>query len=191
MKKEELIKKLEELDYPAIEVAGHRRRLKMALLSSGFFRKQRVVKFFPISNYGIELSRSRRILIPLGILIMVALGVIWRAGLSQENPARVLTTTSSPTTATGEGLAVATPFLRIIEPMDNATINASLVSIHGKTEPGATVSINDGITIADAQGDFSFDVSLDDGINVINITVSNTSGGQATTTIVANSKEGA
>jgi len=41
MKEEELIKRLESVKPPAIELEGHRRRLKMALLATGYPQKQR------------------------------------------------------------------------------------------------------------------------------------------------------
>ena len=40
MKQEELIKKLENVDLPEIEVQSHRRRLRMALLQSQYFEEQ-------------------------------------------------------------------------------------------------------------------------------------------------------
>ncbi len=40
MKEEELIKKLESVDIPSIELESHRSRLRMALLSSDYFKKK-------------------------------------------------------------------------------------------------------------------------------------------------------
>ncbi|MBM3142064.1 MAG: hypothetical protein FJ005_03305 [Chloroflexi bacterium] len=40
MKKEELIKKLEKVELPDIELQSHRRRLRMTLLSAGYLQKQ-------------------------------------------------------------------------------------------------------------------------------------------------------
>lgn len=52
MNKDDLIKKLENLDLPEIELPSHQRRLKMALLNSGYFKKQTTMsllkKFAPI-----------------------------------------------------------------------------------------------------------------------------------------------
>ena len=44
MKKEDLIKKLENIDLPEIELQSHRRRLRMALLNSGYFKKKTIMK---------------------------------------------------------------------------------------------------------------------------------------------------
>jgi uncharacterized secreted protein with C-terminal beta-propeller domain len=43
MKHDDLIKKLENLETPEIELSGHKRALKMALLSSGRFRKRTIM----------------------------------------------------------------------------------------------------------------------------------------------------
>ncbi|MCD6233182.1 hypothetical protein J7J81_02265, partial [bacterium] len=43
MKKEDLIKKLENIKTPDIEIQSHKQRLKMALLSSGYFKKKPIM----------------------------------------------------------------------------------------------------------------------------------------------------
>ncbi|MCX6813063.1 MAG: hypothetical protein NTV77_01040 [Candidatus Azambacteria bacterium] len=52
MNKDDLIKKLENLDLPEVELPSHQRRLKMALLNSGYFKKQTTMstlkKFAPL-----------------------------------------------------------------------------------------------------------------------------------------------
>jgi hypothetical protein len=45
MKEEELVRKLEKVELPQIELAGHRSRLKLALLESDYLRKGREVTF--------------------------------------------------------------------------------------------------------------------------------------------------
>ncbi len=42
MKEEELIKKLEKVELPEIELQSHQRRLRMALLNAGYLQRQRV-----------------------------------------------------------------------------------------------------------------------------------------------------
>jgi len=43
MKKEDLIKKLENIKTPNIEIQSHKQRLKMALLSSGYFKEEKIM----------------------------------------------------------------------------------------------------------------------------------------------------
>ncbi|MCD6283690.1 hypothetical protein J7J12_00330, partial [bacterium] len=43
MKKEDLIKKLENIKTPEIEIQSHKQRLKMALLSSGYFKENSIM----------------------------------------------------------------------------------------------------------------------------------------------------
>lgn len=57
MNKEELIKKLENLDLPEVELPSHQRRLKMALLNSGYWKEKitmnRIKQFAPIGAVAI------------------------------------------------------------------------------------------------------------------------------------------
>jgi len=48
MKHEDLMKKLENLETPEIELSGHRQALKMALLSSGRFRERTIMDWAKI-----------------------------------------------------------------------------------------------------------------------------------------------
>lgn len=52
MREEELIKKLESVELPDIELQSHRRRLRMALLDAGYLQRQREVAI-------LELAKSR------------------------------------------------------------------------------------------------------------------------------------
>jgi len=65
MKYEDLIKKLENLKTPDIELPGHRQALKMALINSGRFRKRKVMNW-------------ARVLAPItaAVLLVVAMGVL-------------------------------------------------------------------------------------------------------------------
>lgn len=46
MENEDLIKKLENIDLPEVEIGSHKRRLKMALFNSGYFQKRRPWEVF-------------------------------------------------------------------------------------------------------------------------------------------------
>ncbi len=69
MNKEDLIKKLENIEVPEIEIQSHQRRLRLALLNSGYF-KEKTIMFY-----------TKR-LVPVG----VALALILVVGFSVINP---------------------------------------------------------------------------------------------------------
>ena len=50
MKEDKLIKKLESVDLPQIELESHRSRLKMALLNSDYFKKKREVGIMEVAR---------------------------------------------------------------------------------------------------------------------------------------------
>jgi hypothetical protein len=59
MKEEELIKKLESVNLPQVEVESHRRRIRMALLRSQYFEEHpgRVAASKPKIKGGIDISK--------------------------------------------------------------------------------------------------------------------------------------
>lgn len=76
------------------------------------------------------------------------------------------------------------PQLEITEPQDNFQVKGGdkKVKVAGKTDPNNTVSINGILTIVNNQGNFSTDVSLNDGDNTITITSTNSVGNSTTIT---------
>lgn len=48
MKEEKLMKQLDKVELPKIELESHRRRLRMALLDSGYFEKRQEVTFMEL-----------------------------------------------------------------------------------------------------------------------------------------------
>ncbi len=171
-----MLDKLQKLCYPKIEVPKHKSRLKALLLSSHSFKNPNLSGILHPNDDSSKRFLLPKILVPSGLLVFVAAVILLWAGYVNENQAAV-----APA-----GNIQARPLLAITTPLDNATVNGVIVTVQGKTEPGAVVSINDQITTADEQGDFSCDFSLDKGMNVINVTVSNDSGQQASQTIVVN-----
>ena len=57
--------------------------------------------------------------------------------------------------------------LTITSPSDGATVTASSLTVKGKTAPWAEVFVNDIGTVADANGNFSAKLTLDEGENPI------------------------
>lgn len=66
--------------------------------------------------------------------------------------------------------------LTILAPKNNATVNTASVTVTGKTNPGASVIINDIEMKADAAGNFSRTLALDEGENYVSIVAYTESG---------------
>jgi len=92
MKEEKLIKKLENIELPDIELQSHRRRLRMALLSTGYLQRQRGVTI-------LELVKSR---VKEGVDIMIR-------GLVSRQPVWKTAIASVLAIALITGLAIALP----------------------------------------------------------------------------------
>jgi hypothetical protein len=84
-------------------------------------------------------------------------------------PAPTLAVADTPTPSSAFTLTVETPH-------DGETLHVSPVSVIGQTAPGAVVSVNDVVTIANPQGRFNVSVPLQEGPNVLEVIASNASG---------------
>jgi len=69
--------------------------------------------------------------------------------------------------------------LEILSPLEGATVNTARLEVRGVALPGAVVSVNDEILIADSNGQFSTFVSLEVGLNLIEIIASDALGNEA------------
>jgi hypothetical protein len=82
-------------------------------------------------------------------------------------------------TPTPEPEATATPeavFLEVTSPEDESTVNTSPVNVTGETTPDAVLSINGQSVEVDADGMFTAEVELVEGINFIEIVASDFDG---------------
>lgn len=68
MKNEDLIKKLENIDLPEIEIQSHKRRLRAVLLNSGYFQKKRPWEIF--KRRFVFVFPSLALLVILGLLVV-------------------------------------------------------------------------------------------------------------------------
>lgn len=68
--------------------------------------------------------------------------------------------------------------LTISSPVNGATVSTQSITVSGKTSPNAEVFVNESETRADAAGNFSVQMSLDEGDNYI-IVVANDADGNA------------
>lgn len=74
--------------------------------------------------------------------------------------------------------------LTISEPEDNTITDVGTIEVRGHTTPGAIVSVNAVVTVADVNGDFDAIVSLEEGPNIIQTVASDETGDQASVTLI-------
>lgn len=70
------------------------------------------------------------------------------------------------------GLSVA-PKLMIKEPAQDATVSENQIGIVGETKPGANITINEQSVYVDSEGVFRETISLQEGLNIIEIVATN------------------
>jgi len=86
------------------------------------------------------------------IIIIIAIGLLLYLGLQIKS-------------------IFAPPDLSIESPPDNLITNQSTVTVSGKTEPEAEITINGQLVLADLNGHFSKTVDLQEGVNTIKVSV--------------------
>jgi hypothetical protein len=79
-------------------------------------------------------------------------------------------------------MTAATPItLQVLLPEDGAEFDIGQCQVSGVSAPGAVVTINDEIVIAEVDGSFQATISLEAGPNLIEVLASDASGGEAFT----------
>lgn len=66
--------------------------------------------------------------------------------------------------------------IQIEQPVEGQILNLQEIQVVGRTAPGAVVTINDQIIVADGKGNFEIQLSLESGFQVIEIEASNSLG---------------
>lgn len=92
--------------------------------------------------------------------------------------------TLSPATNSDPSNTPADITLTVSEPEDNTITDVPTIEVKGHTNPGAVVSANEVVAIADANGNFDAIVSLDEGPNIIEIVASDEAGNQASVMLI-------
>ena len=69
--------------------------------------------------------------------------------------------------------------LTVTYPANNATLSSSSLTLTGKTAPNADVFVNDQTTKADANGNFSVKLTLDEGQNGVVVNANDVNGNVA------------
>jgi hypothetical protein len=120
----------------------------------------------------------------IAVLVLFVGGGAWYMRSNKTVlPTEVITTNSevSPTIKTDETVVKSSDLgmvqnvseisLSISSPTDGVTVTSPKIKVIGKTLPKAEVYVNETEGIADANGNFSLTVNLDDGDNSIVVTV--------------------
>lgn len=123
------------------------------------------------------------------LLVVIMFGGIWFAYKDKQKSQQSSVTQSQNTAEpTPDIVAVTTPVvnggailaseitLTITSPTNGATVTTATTVVRGKTKPNAEVFVNDEDTIADANGNFSVTLSLDDGENPIVVSANDADG---------------
>ena len=74
-------------------------------------------------------------------------------------------------------------FLTVTQPADNSIINADKLEVRGHTTPGAVVSVNGEMAVADTEGIFAVTLTLEEGPNIIEVIASDEEGNEARTSL--------
>ncbi len=136
-------------------------------------------------------------------LILLGLVTVTLAGCTRPaSPSSPTLATKSPTASISSPPQPSTPSnnnsdstssvvqsdlpLQVTYPADGATLNAYTVTVTGKTQPGSTVSVNDAMSIADSNGNFSLNLNLDDGLNAIDVIAEDSNGNQGEVLLLEN-----
>jgi hypothetical protein len=80
--------------------------------------------------------------------------------------------------------------LTVTQPLDSATVSTSTVTVQGQTAPGATVTVNGNSDLADANGNFSINISLSEGLNAIDVVAMDDNGNQGEILLMVNDTNG-
>jgi cytoskeletal protein RodZ len=79
-------------------------------------------------------------------------------------------------------LLVGPPSLTLSSPINGIVVSQMTVEVYGKTDPEATISVNDKLVALDKGGQFYVRLELNPGLNKITVTATNKSGKNASVT---------
>lgn len=131
----------------------------------------------PVREISFVLMRKEVI---FAILIGLILGFVILYGVqlanrSAQNAASIsITPTQSVSPSTTPSVTQAIPRLTITQPTNHSVVNTATITIAGKSVPGSDIALlseeDDTLTTADASGNFSGELKLAGGQNIIIIT---------------------
>lgn len=120
--------------------------------------------------------KRRASIIPIAAGLVALLVVPLAAGCAAPSSAK----TGTP----GPEETAAAFSLTVTQPLDNTVTSERTVQVKGRTRPQAVVSVSNEIVVAGADGNFAATITLDDGVNIIEVLASDEAGNQASVTLV-------
>jgi uncharacterized protein YfaP (DUF2135 family) len=112
-------------------------------------------------------------------VIIATLAAAWLTGCSKapsSNAVNATTAIASTPAGTQSGMVQSGLPLSITQPLDAAVLTSTTLTVSGRTTAGAGVEVNEASGIADAQGNFSVPVILEEGPNALDISASDGQG---------------
>jgi len=110
-----------------------------------------------------------------GLVLTIILASLFSGlvtGCAQSAPPQAIPMPSPETPPTGF-------YLTVTQPADGSIVDVGKIEVRGHTSPGAVVSVNDEIAMADTQGIFTVTINLEEGPNIIEVIASNEEGEEA------------
>ena len=92
-----------------------------------------------------------------------------QAPIPAASPKLTPTLAPTPTLTPAPSPTPAPLFLKILEPDDESIVDANIITIWGRTLTDAVVTVNEELVDVDSNGEFSLEVTLDEGPNVFDI----------------------
>ena len=116
-------------------------------------------------------------------LVIVAVLVLVYVVVTKGYLSRGGTPTTDTATPSGSVAPIATGIttssimsLVITSPINNSTLDSTNATVKGKTSPKAEIFVNDQEGTADANGNFSISIGLDEGSNLITVSANDAEG---------------
>lgn len=123
----------------------------------------------------------------LAIIIGAILGLIITFGIYTASSATKPQVASPQPTPVASALVQGTNHVSITSPIADSLLDTDTTTVSGTTTPNATVAViapdSNTIVVADKDGRFSADVTLEGGINIITATSFDKDGNKATTQV--------
>ncbi|MEK7281734.1 MAG: hypothetical protein AAB037_05230 [Chloroflexota bacterium] len=135
----------------------------------------------------------KRLLVPSTMLLLVLLSLSLLAGCRQPSASPGSTSVPTAPTSTAASTQATTPspssaaaplLLIIVEPIDESVVEVSVITIRGRTLADAVVSVNGELADVDSNGNFSVQVTLDEGPNVLDVIATDEGGNEVTAQLI-------